>query len=51
MEKNKTTKAELTSALHDVFAYCSRAYDALTDASASETVKAFNQERNKLGML
>jgi uncharacterized damage-inducible protein DinB len=51
VEKNKTTKAELASALRDVFAYCSRAYDALTDASANETIKAFNQERNKLGVL
>jgi uncharacterized damage-inducible protein DinB len=51
IEKTKTAKAELKSALHDAFAYCSRAYDALTDASASETVKAFGQERNKLGVL
>ena len=51
IEKTKTTKAELTSAVHDAFAYCNRAYDALTDASANETVKAFGQERNKLGVL
>ena len=51
IEKTKTTKAELKSALHDAFAYCSRAYDTLTDANANETVKAFGQERNKLGVL
>ena len=51
IEKTKTTKAELTSALHAAFAYCDRAYDALTDANANETVKAFGQERNKLGVL
>jgi uncharacterized damage-inducible protein DinB len=51
IEKTKTTKAELTAALHDAFAYCNRAYDALTDASANETVKAFGRERNKLGVL
>ena len=51
IEKTKTTKADLIAALHDAFAYCSRAYDTLTDASASETVKAFGQERNKLGSL
>ena len=51
IEKTKSTKAELTSALHEAFAYCGRAYDALTDASASETVKAFGGERNKLGVL
>ena len=51
IEKTKTTKAELKVALHDAFAYCNRAYDALTDASANETVKAYGQERNKLGVL
>jgi uncharacterized damage-inducible protein DinB len=51
IEKTKTTKAELTVALRNAFAHCSRAYDALTDASANETVKAFGQERNKLGVL
>ena len=51
IEKAKTTKAELTTALHDAFAYCNRAYDTLTDANANETVKAFGQERNKLGVL
>jgi len=51
IEKSKTTKAELRSALHDAFTYCNRAYDALTDAGANETVKAFGQERNKLGAL
>src|SRR6516225_9017581 len=51
VEKSKTTKAELRAALHDAFTYCNRAYDALTDAGANETVKAFGQERNKLGAL
>jgi uncharacterized damage-inducible protein DinB len=51
IEKSKTTKAELTTALHDAFAYCNRAYDKLTDANANELVKAFGQERNKLGVL
>src|SRR5260370_13616313 len=51
IEKTKTTKTELRAALHDAFSYCQRAYDALTDASANETVKAFGQERNKLGAL
>ena len=51
IEKTKTTKADLTSALHGAFAYCGRAYDALTDAAANETVKAFGGERNKLGVL
>ena len=51
IEKTKTTKAELTSALRDAFAYCNRAYSALTDQNAQETVKAFGQERSRLGVL
>jgi uncharacterized damage-inducible protein DinB len=51
IEKTKTTKADLRAALRDAFAYCNRAYDGLTDAAANETVKAFGQERNKLGAL
>ena len=51
IEKTRTTKAELTSALRDAFAYCNRAYSALTDENAHETVKAFGQERNRLGVL
>ena len=51
IEKTKTTKAELRAAVHDAFSYCNRAYVALTDAGANETVKAFGQERNKLGAL
>jgi uncharacterized damage-inducible protein DinB len=51
IEKTKVTKAELRTALHDAFTYCNRAYAALTDANANDTVKAFGQERNKLGAL
>src|SRR5216684_5908380 len=51
IEKTKTTKAELASALRDAFAYCNRAYSALTDENAHDTVKAFGQERNRLGVL
>ena len=51
IEKTMTTKAELTKALHDAFAYCDRAYAALTDENAHETVKTFGQERNRLGVL
>jgi len=51
IEKTKTTKADLISALRDAFAYCNRAYSGLTDENAHETVKAFGQERNRLGVL
>ena len=51
IEKTRAAKAELRAALHDAFSYCNRVYTTLTDASANETVKAFGQERNKLGVL
>ena len=51
IEKTKTSKADLRAALRDAFAYCGRAYDALNDAGATELVKAFGGERNKLGVL
>lgn len=51
IEKTKTTKPDLTSALRDAFAYCNRGYSTLTDQNAQETVKAFGQERNRLGIL
>jgi uncharacterized damage-inducible protein DinB len=51
IEKTKTTKAELIPALRDAFVYCDRAYSALSDENAHETVKAFGQERNRLGVL
>ena len=51
VEKTKAAKTELKAALHEAFSYCDRAYAGLTDASANETVKAFGQERNKLGAL
>src|SRR5690349_17581939 len=38
VEKTKNTKAELTTALHDAFAYCGRAYDALTDSNRNDLV-------------
>ena len=51
IEKTKTTKAELASALRDAFSYCNRAYSALTDENATDTVKALGQDRNRLGVL
>jgi uncharacterized damage-inducible protein DinB len=51
IEKNKTTKAELKTALHDAFAYCQRAYDELNDTNAQQTVKFFGKDQNRLGVL
>jgi hypothetical protein len=38
IEGTKTPKADLISALKDAFAYCGKAYDGLTDASAAQLV-------------
>ena len=51
IEKTKTSKADLIAALRDAFAYCNKASDKMTDASASETVKFMGGERPKLGVL
>jgi len=51
IEKNKTSKADIIQGLKDGFAYCQKAYDGLTDAHASETVKFFNRQLPKLSVL
>lgn len=51
IEKTKTTKADLTAALKDAFAYCDAVYDSLTDATAGEKIKFFGSDRTKLGTL
>jgi uncharacterized damage-inducible protein DinB len=51
IEKSKQTKAELVSALQEAFAYCDKAYSALTDANAGEAVKFGNGERSRLNVL
>src|SRR5262249_38093490 len=35
IEQTKTSKADLIAALKDGFAYCDKAYDSMTDASAA----------------
>src|SRR3974377_980691 len=51
IEKTKTTKAELKTALSAAFAYCQKAYDELNDSNAQGTVKAFGRDQNRLGVL
>jgi uncharacterized damage-inducible protein DinB len=51
IEKTKTSKADLVAALKDAFAYCDKAYDSLTDASASEKLKFFGQDRSRMWVL
>lgn len=51
VEKSKTSKAELVQALNGSFSYCDKAYDGMTDQSATEMVKFFSQEMPKLSVL
>ena len=51
IEKTKTSKAALVAALKDGVAYCTKAFDSMTDAKGSETVKMFNYNIAKLTVL
>jgi uncharacterized damage-inducible protein DinB len=51
IEQTKTSKADLTSALKEAFAYCDKAYEAMNDKSAVETVKLGSLQHPKLGLL
>jgi uncharacterized damage-inducible protein DinB len=48
IEKTKTSKADLVAALKDGVAYCSKAFDSMTDAKGSQMVKFFNFDLAKL---
>lgn len=50
IERTKTSKADLIAALKDAFAYCDRAYDSLTEASATQMVK-LDGDTPRLGVL
>ena len=51
IEKTKTSKADLIAALKDAFAYCDKAHDGMTDASAIQTVKVIGRDMPRLGAL
>lgn len=51
IEKTKSSKADLTAALEDAFAYCDTAYDGMTAASATELVTFHGGDSPKLGVL
>lgn len=51
VEKTKTSKVDLIAALKDAFAYCDKAYDGMTDAAATETVKLMGGDTPKLSGL
>jgi len=44
IEETKTTKADLVAALKGALAYCDKAYDGMTDASGTQTVKMFGMD-------
>ena len=50
-EKTATTKAALTKALADSYAYCEKVYAATTDAEGGKTVEMFGMKMAKLGAL
>lgn len=51
IEKTKTSKADLSAALTEAFAYCDKAYAGITDANGGQTVKFFGQDVPKMGVL
>jgi uncharacterized damage-inducible protein DinB len=51
IEETRTSKADLVAGLKDAFAYCDKAYDGMTDASAGQVVKLFGQDAPRLGVL
>jgi uncharacterized damage-inducible protein DinB len=51
IEKTKTSKADLVSALKDAVAYCSKTFDSMTDAKGSEMIKLFNFNMARLSVL
>jgi len=51
IEKTKTSKADLVSAMKDAVAYCNKTFDSMTDAKGSQMVKFFNFNLAKLTLL
>ena len=51
IEKTKTSKADLVSAVKDAVAYCNKTFDSMTDAKGSQMVKLFNFNMAKLTLL
>jgi uncharacterized damage-inducible protein DinB len=51
IEHTKTSKADLIAALNAGFAFCDKAYDSMTDASAVQTIKLFGNDAPRLSAL
>ena len=51
IEKTKTSKADLVSAIKDAVAYCNKTFDSMTDAKGSQMVKFANFNMARLTLL
>jgi uncharacterized damage-inducible protein DinB len=51
IEKTKTSKADLVTALKDAVDYCNKAYAGMTDAQGSQMVKLMNYDVARLAVL
>jgi uncharacterized damage-inducible protein DinB len=51
IEQTKTTRADLIAALKEAVAYCDKAYDTMTDATATQPVKLFGGDMPRFGAL
>jgi uncharacterized damage-inducible protein DinB len=51
IEQTKSSKADLVAALKDAIAYCDKAYDGMTEASASEIVKLMGRDMPRRDVL
>src|SRR5437016_2761614 len=51
IEKAKTSKADLLTALRDSFAYCDAVYDGLTDVTVAQIIKVGESRRTRLTMI
>jgi uncharacterized damage-inducible protein DinB len=51
IEQTKTSKADLIAALKDGIAYCSKAYEGMTDTAGVQMVSLFGRDTPKLGVL
>lgn len=51
IEETKASKADLIASLKEAFAYCNKAYDGMTDASGSQSVKFMGSDYPRLGIM
>ena len=51
IEHTKTSKADLIAALTAGFAYCDKAFDSMTDASASQAITLFGNDAPRISAL